>query len=67
MSNDYLDLTSEYGYLPANVFPTRYGNCLDHALVRTKNSAFSFVLQTAVTDHLPVLLCLSVNAGYNNR
>lgn len=63
MSTDYLNLTAEHGLLPANNFPTRYGNCLDHVLLKTKSQALSFVLQNALTDHFPVLLCLSSKAA----
>lgn len=64
MSSDYLNLTAQYGYLPTNLFPTREGKCLDHALLKSKNSALSFVIQSAITDHLPVLLCLSLNTKF---
>ncbi|KOB65472.1 putative tick transposon [Operophtera brumata] len=66
MSTDYLNLTAEHGLLPANNFPTRYGNCLDHVLLKTKSQALSFVLQNALTDHFPVLLCLSYKAPCAN-
>ncbi|KOB76258.1 putative tick transposon, partial [Operophtera brumata] len=61
MSSDYLNLTALYGYLPANVFLTREGKCIDHALLKSKRPSLSFVIQSAITDHLPVLLCLSLD------
>lgn len=62
MRTAYLDFTTEYGYLPAHYFATRHGNCLDHVLLKTKSQALSLVLQSPLTDHLPVLLCLSTQS-----
>lgn len=58
-SIDYLNLTAEHGFLPAHTLATRDGNCIDHVLLKSKAPALTFVLDTVLTDHFPVLICLS--------
>ncbi|XP_052746931.1 uncharacterized protein LOC112051825 [Bicyclus anynana] len=58
----YLNMITHHGLLPGHSFPTRQDNCLDHILLKlekSKHSAFIAVLNTTITDHLMVLLCLS--------
>lgn len=42
-------------------FLTRKENCIDHKHIRIKSTVFSFDIQSPITDHLPVLLCLASN------
>lgn len=60
LAQDYLNLTSTLGLLPAHTIPTRISNCLDHVMLRTKTPATVIVIDTYVTDHLPVVLLLSL-------
>lgn len=55
----YLNLTAELGLLPAHTLPTRENNCLDHVLLKTNATAYIAVLQTQITDHLPVVLSIN--------
>lgn len=57
-TSDYLDLIASHGMLPAHTLPTRETACLDHVMLKTNLSAVTIVLQSSVTDHDPVLLCL---------
>lgn len=59
----YLNLTSELGFLPAHLFPTRENNCLDHILLKTRCAATAIVLNTTLTDHKAVLLALQTKQG----
>lgn len=59
-SNDYLNLTSFYGLMPAHRIPTRYENCLDHVLLKTSYPATTLVLEATITDHSPVILKLDL-------
>lgn len=59
-SDNYLTLTATHGLLPAHLLPTRSGNCLDHVLLKTKNRALVIVVQTYITDHLPVILSMKL-------
>lgn len=53
--NKYLDFMAYYGLLPAHFLPTRNDNCLDHVMVRSDRSSNTFVLDSHITDHAPVL------------
>lgn len=57
-SGDYLSLLAFHGILPAHQTPTRMNNCLDHILLKTKNSAITLVIESYITDHMPVLLAI---------
>lgn len=63
LSNDsnsgiYLDLMAHYGLLPAHVIPTRGDNCLDHVMLRTNSCAATYILDSFITDHAPLVFCL---------
>lgn len=56
---EYLNTTASHGFLPAHTFPTRHGKtCLDHVLLNSKLKSHTFVLNSTITDHNAVLLCL---------
>ncbi|KAJ8704619.1 hypothetical protein PYW07_011807 [Mythimna separata] len=57
-SDEYLTCAASNGLLPAHLFPTRLGNCLDHILLKTRKSATTFVIESSITDHEPLLLFL---------
>lgn len=64
--NEYLNVCSFHGLLPAHTLPTRHGRaCLDHIILKTKSPAITIVLQTSVTDHQAVLLCLKYKQNRN--
>jgi hypothetical protein len=44
--------------IPTIFSPTRGKSCLDHVITNTKLPSYSFVLETALTDHEPVLFCM---------
>lgn len=56
----YLALTAYHGLMPAHNFITRDagGTCIDHVLLRTNISSTTIVLQSTLTDHKSVILCL---------
>lgn len=64
-SNDYLTTMATLGLLPAHTLPTRINNCLDHILLRTQSPARVIVLNSHVTDHLPVALFIDLK-GYKS-
>lgn len=58
----YLNMLATHGILPGHTLPTRQNTCLDHCMLKIdkrKTSAFIAVLNTTVTDHCAVFLCLS--------
>ena len=57
-SNDYLNLLAENGLIPGHLIPTRDANCLDHVFIKTSYVSHSYVINSHITDHLPVLLNL---------
>lgn len=63
-SSDYLTLTASLGLLPAHFLPTRLDNCLDHIFLKTKSPAAVIILETFVTDHFPVILCLKTQQAH---
>lgn len=58
-ADEYLNLLATFSLFPANTLPTRANSCLDHIIIKTNNRAYSFVLQSSVTDHDPTVICLS--------
>ena len=57
----YLEVLSSHGLLPGHYLPTRMSSCLDHVILKLDthhNSPIVTVLNTSVTDHSMVLLCL---------
>lgn len=59
-STDYLNLLASHGFLPGHLYPTRENNCIDHAMVKTNFSTTTLVLQSLLTDHSPVLSCVTL-------
>lgn len=58
----YLDTLSIHGILAGHTIPTREGSCLDHFMLKLDKSrvvAKIFVLNTTVTDHAMIFLCLT--------
>lgn len=64
----YLTTMASFGLLPTHTLPTRKESCLDHILLKCNVPATTLVLDTAVTDHYPTLLCLSCKhiSNYTN-
>lgn len=56
----YLNLTAYHGLLPAHTYVTRdlTGTCIDHILLKSKLKSSTLVLQSTVTDHKSVFLCI---------
>lgn len=56
----YHNITAYCGLLPAHSYITRdeTGTCLDHIFLKTKLSSKTMVIQSTVTDHKAILLCL---------
>lgn len=57
----YFDSVSFHGLLSANHYATREDACLDHVMLKTKLNAYTFTLNTTITDHKSVLLCIKDN------
>lgn len=66
-SNEYLIATALHGLLPSHQLPTRLNNCLDHVLLKTNYSAMTLLLETYITDHLPVLLNLKTKGKITRK
>lgn len=66
-SVQYLTLLATHGLFPAHLFVTRdkSNSCLDHVMLKSKSRALTIVLQSTLTDHKAVLLCLSFNQIVN--
>lgn len=59
-SNDYLNMLAFHGILASHTYPTRDGNSLDHAMVRSIKPVIAMVLDAPITDHAAVLLCVDL-------
>lgn len=57
-TSNYLDILAFFGMIPAHYEQTRGNSCLDHVIIKTKIYSHTFILQTAITDHEPVLFCM---------
>lgn len=55
-SHLYLDTLASHGMLPAHSFATRCDSCLDHAIIKSKTSVTTLVLDSFITDHAPVIV-----------
>lgn len=56
---EYLILNASHGLLPTHLLPTRMGNCLDHILLKTKSISTTLILDSAITDHKPIVISIS--------
>lgn len=63
--DDYLNLVASHAMLPAHFLPTRENHCLDHIILRTPAPATTFVLDSLITDHAPILLCCCCKVDEN--
>ncbi|KAI8426007.1 hypothetical protein MSG28_004983 [Choristoneura fumiferana] len=54
----YLNLIVSHGLLPAHNLPTRSKTCLDHIMLKTKQTAHCCVVNSSITDHECVILFL---------
>lgn len=52
----FLNTLAMQGLMPTHYLPTRESSCLDHMHAKTTHDIFTAVLDTHVTDHMPVLL-----------
>lgn len=66
-SSSYLNLTAEMGLLPGHAFPTRLRNCLDHIMIRTTTCATVIVMDSTVSDHASVMVCLGSAPSKNKN
>lgn len=57
---NYLTLNATHGLLPAHSFPTRINSCLDHVILKTNKAATVLVLDSHITDHLPLFVKIDV-------
>lgn len=55
-TTDYLTLSASHGLLPAHHVPTRGTNCLDHIILKCTTPATTLILESFITDHMPILL-----------
>lgn len=55
-TTDYLTLIASHGLLPAYHIATRGTNCLDHIILKCKTPATSLILESYITDHMPIFL-----------
>lgn len=60
-SYEYLTFTASHGLLPAHLYPTRLNNCLDHILLKTNQPGTSIVIDSLITDHLPIFLSINLD------
>lgn len=59
-SDKYLNFLAMHGLLAGHTFPTRFGSCLDHFMVKTNNKSVTLVLRAPLTDHSAVISCLDI-------
>lgn len=58
----YLTLLACHGVHPGHTFITRdlSGTCLDHVMLKSKVASHTVVIESTVTDHKAVMLCLDL-------
>ena len=57
--DEYLNFLASHALLPAHLFPTREGNCIDHVFARSQFLCKTFVLNSLITDHAPIIFSCS--------
>ncbi|CAB3223912.1 unnamed protein product [Arctia plantaginis] len=60
-SASYLTLNATHGLLPAHYFPTRSNSCIDHVILKTIKKSTVLVLDSHITDHLPLLVAVETD------
>lgn len=61
-NQNYLNLCSFHGLLPAHTLPTHQGgSCLDHIMLKSDFPSLALVINSSITDHKAVLLSLNLN------
>lgn len=59
-AQDYLNVCSFHGLLPAHTLPTHQsGSCLDHIMLKSNLSSSALVTNSTITDHSAALLALN--------
>lgn len=64
--SDYLDFLSLNGLIPAFNTATRANSCLDHVILKTKLQVNTFIVESIITDHAPILCCAELKNVNNN-
>lgn len=67
MANDYLNLAALHGLLPTHNLPTRDKSCLDHVLLKSSLRTSTLIIESSITDHLPVLFSMETTLRPNKR
>ncbi|CAH2242789.1 jg24153, partial [Pararge aegeria aegeria] len=60
-SDEYLNLTAQYGFIPGHQLPTRGLNCLDHVLVKSRTTTSVVVCRSDISDHDSVIFSINNN------
>lgn len=55
-SANYLTLTATHGLLPTHTISTRINSCIDHVILKTNKTTTVLILESYITDHLPLLV-----------
>lgn len=67
-TQNYLNLCSYLGFLPAHTLPTHQsGSCLDHMMIKSSLYYITLVTNSTITDHHAVLLTLDLMPPKPNR
>lgn len=53
---EYLTFNATHGLFPTHTFPTRISICIDHLLMKSFLPYTTLVLESNLTDHLPITL-----------
>ncbi|CAK1602723.1 unnamed protein product [Parnassius mnemosyne] len=57
-NSKYLDLMAHHGFLAAHVLPTRNESCIDHVMLRSNRYTATYILDSFITDHAPIVFHL---------
>lgn len=64
-AHEYLNCLASHCLLSGHTHPTHGRTCLDHMMLKTKQEALCFVIESSITDHECVALSLSLNSQLN--
>lgn len=61
-AHEYLNCLASHCLLSGHSRPTHGRTCLDHMMIKTKQEALCFVVESAITDHECVAVILNLNS-----
>lgn len=60
ITQEYLNMLASHCLLSTHTYATRLENCLDHVFIKSNLQNTTLVLESTITDHFPIVVCLEL-------